>query len=176
MKKQPLESIQWISRTEIRPNEYNPNTQAPPEFRLLKISILTDGWTQPIVVYDDGSGRLPVIVDGEHRWRVSEDAEIAAMTGGKIPVVKISGTASALMMSTIRHNRARGEHGVLPMGEIVRELIEAGNDTEEICFMLQMENEEVSRLSERAGLPEVSGRTKAEFSKGWVPGDPTRMK
>lgn len=176
MKKQPLENIEWISRTEIRPNGYNPNTQAPPEFRLLKISILTDGWTQPIVVYDDGSGELPIIVDGEHRWRVSADPDIAAMTDGRIPVVKICGNISALMMSTIRHNRARGEHGVLPMGQIVRDLIEAGNSNADICFMLQMEQEEVSRLSERAGLPEVSGRTKAEFSKGWVPGDPTRMK
>lgn len=170
-KRQPLEAIEWISRTEVRANEYNPNTQAPPEFRLLKISILTDGWTQPIVVFDDGSGDLPMIVDGEHRWRVSADPDIMKMTGGKIPIVRIRGTASSLMMSTIRHNRARGEHGVLPMGQIVRELIEAGNDREDICFLLQMEMEEVSRLSERAGLPEVSGRTKATFSNGWVPTD-----
>jgi len=169
-KKQPLDSIEWIERSAVRPNDYNPNKQAGPEFRLLKISILSDGWTQPIVVYDDQSGSQPVIVDGEHRWRVSEDPEVSALTGGLIPVVRIVGTLSARMMSTIRHNRARGEHGVLPMGQIVCELLQQGNSIEDVCFLLQMEDEEVNRLAERAGMPEVTVREKQTFSNGWVPG------
>ncbi len=75
------------------------------------------------------------------------------------------------MMSTIRHNRARGEHGVLPMAEIVRALLAAGKDPADIAFLLQMEDEEVERLAERAGLPAVVSRQHADFNKGWVPGE-----
>ena len=170
MMKQPLDNIEWVPRDSIAPNDYNPNKQPPPEFRLLKVSILEDGWTQPIVVFDDGSGAKPVIVDGEHRWLASADADIANLTDGLVPIVRIQGDASHRMMSTIRHNRARGEHHVLPMAEIIRALLEGGIDREDIQFLLQMEDEEVERLAERAGLPEVVSRTHDEFNNGWVPG------
>lgn len=151
-------------------NDYNPNVQPPPEFRLLKISILEDGWTQPIVVFDDGSGAL-VIVDGEHRWRVArEDRDVAALTAGLVPIVRIKKDRSHRMMSTIRHNRARGEHTVKQMAEIVRELLEAGQSVEDVCFLMQMEPEEVDRLADRAGMPDRVAKDTAAFSKGWVPG------
>lgn len=168
--KQPLNEVEWVNRDSITPNDYNPNKQPPPEHRLLKVSILEDGWTQPIVVFDDGNGGKPVIVDGEHRWRVSEDSEVAHLTGGTVPIVRIKGDREHRMMSTIRHNRARGEHHVLPMAEIVRALLEAGIKKDDVQFLLQMEEEEVERLSERAGLPEVVARDHTEFNKGWVPG------
>jgi ParB-like chromosome segregation protein Spo0J len=170
MKKQPLDSVEWVDRDSIEPNDYNPNKQPPPEHRLLKVSILEDGWTQPIVVFDDGSGKKPVIVDGEHRWRVSGDKEIKKLTKGKVPIVRIAGSREHRMMSTIRHNRARGEHHVLPMAEIVRALLDAGIEKDDVQFLLQMEEEEVERLAEKAGLPEVVSRSHTEFNKGWVPG------
>jgi ParB-like chromosome segregation protein Spo0J len=170
-KKQPLDAIEWVPRNSVTPNEYNPNAQAPPEFKLLKISILSDGWTQPIVVFDDGSGETPVIVDGEHRWRVSGDPEVSSLTGGMIPIVRVRGTLNARMMSTVRHNRARGEHGILPMSRIVRDLIDSGESPEDVSFLMQMEPEEVQRLAERAGLPEVTARMREAFSSGWIPGD-----
>jgi ParB-like chromosome segregation protein Spo0J len=170
MKKQPLDLVEWVDRDSIEPNDYNPNKQPPPEHRLLKVSILEDGWTQPIVVFDDSSGKKPVIVDGEHRWRVSGDKEIKKLTKGKVPIVRIAGSREQRMMSTIRHNRARGEHHVLPMAEIVRALLDGGIEKGDVQFLLQMEEEEVERLAEKAGLPEVVSRSHTEFNKGWVPG------
>lgn len=167
---QPLSAVEWVNRDTITPNDYNPNKQPPPEHRLLKVSIMEDGWTQPIVVFDDGSGEKPVIVDGEHRWRVSADEEIKKLTQGKVPVVRIKGTREHRMMSTIRHNRARGEHHVLPMAEIVRALLDGGIASSDIQFLLQMEDEEVERLAERAGMPTVITRETTDFGKGWVPG------
>lgn len=167
--KQPLDSVEWIDRDAIKPNDYNPNKQPPPEHRLLKVSILEDGWTQPIVVFDDGSGKKPVIIDGEHRWRASADKDIKKLTGGKVPIVRITGNLEHRMMSTIRHNRARGEHHVMPMADIVSALLAAGISTDDVQFLLQMEAEEVSRLAEKAGLPEVVSRDHAAFNKGWVP-------
>ena len=166
MKPQPLDVVEWVPCNSIRPNEYNPNNVPPPEFRLLKVSILEDGWTQPIVVHK-ASG---IIVDGEHRWTVAADPDIAKLTGGKVPVVYVEGDLNHRMMSTIRHNRARGEHAVLPMAEIVKALLQGGTDKEDVMFLLQMEDEEVERLAERAGMPEVVSRKQTEFNKGWVPG------
>jgi ParB-like chromosome segregation protein Spo0J len=167
--KQPISSVEWVNRESLQPNDYNPNKQPPPEHKLLAVSILEDGWTQPIVVFDDGSGEKPLIVDGEHRWRVSSQAEVFKLTNGMVPIVRISGSRQHRMMSTIRHNRARGEHHVLPMAEIVKALMEGGIASESIQFLLQMEEEEVERLAERAGLPTVVTRNHAEFNKGWVP-------
>lgn len=168
--KQPISQVEWVSRDSIEPNDYNPNKQAPPEHKLLHVSILCDGWTQPIVVFDDGSGDKPVIVDGEHRWRASADKAVSKLTGGLVPIVRIKKSRNDRIMSTIRHNRARGEHGVINMADLVKELIEQGQDADELCNLLGMEDEEVNRLAERAGLPEVVTRLHTEFDKGWVPG------
>lgn len=163
---QPLDAVTWVPRASVRPNNYNPNSVPPPELRLLKVSILQDGWTQPIVVHR-GSG---VIVDGEHRWTVSGDADVAKLTGGLVPVVYVEGDVDHRMMSTIRHNRARGEHGVRPMAEIVRALLAGGTGKDDVMFLLQMEEEEVERLAVSAGMPAVVGRDTAAFNAGWVPG------
>ena len=168
---QPINGVEWVPVGALSANDYNPNVQPPPEARLLKISLLEDGWTQPIVVFDDGSVGRPIIVDGEHRWRIArDDADVRAMSGGYVPIVRISKDRSRLMMSTIRHNRARGEHTVKAMAEIVRDLLTAGETSDDICFYLQMEIEEVERLADSAGMPTRVARDKAEFSKGWVPG------
>ena len=78
-KNQPLNNIQWVDRSTLSPNGYNPNKVAPPELNLLKISIIEDGWTQPIVVNPDFT-----IVDGFHRWTVSGHEEIYSLTDGLV--------------------------------------------------------------------------------------------
>src|SRR4051812_36713087 len=94
---QPLSRIEWVPREELHANFYNPNHVAPIEMHLLKVSILEDGWTQPIVARLDDE-----IIDGFHRWLASEDPEIYAMTDGKIPVVRLVGVdMEHQMMSTI---------------------------------------------------------------------------
>lgn len=167
---QPISRVEWVAIDAIAPNDYNPNVQPPPEFRLLRISLLEDGWTQPIVVFDEPGQPKPVIVDGEHRWRVAQlDADVRARTEGLVPIVRITGDRAHRMMSTIRHNRARGEHAIRPMAEIVRALLEQGHAPEDVGFLLQMEAEEVNRLADRAGMPERVARDQSDFSKGWVP-------
>jgi ParB-like chromosome segregation protein Spo0J len=170
-KLQPLDRIEWVPAAAIVANDYNPNVQPPPENRLLRISLLEDGWTQPVVVFDDGSDAKPVIVDGEHRWRVAAtDPEVARLTEGLVPIVRILGDRAHRMMSTVRHNRARGEHAIAPMAEVVRQLLTAGNAVEDVCFLMQMEPEEVDRLADKAGMPTRVSRDGTDFSKGWIPG------
>lgn len=162
---QPIDAVVWIHRDELKPNHYNPNSVAPAELRLLKISILEDGWTQPIVANADKT-----IVDGFHRWSVSGHKDIFKLTGGLVPVVFVKPRDEASqMMATIRHNRARGTHAVLRMADIVESMIKGGLCMEEISERLQMETEEVVRLANRKGIPKTDIVTNKEWSKAWVP-------
>lgn len=162
---QPLNNVQWVHREKLRPNNYNPNKVAPPELKLLKTSILEDGWTQPIVVNNDWS-----IVDGFHRWTVSGSKELMNLTDGMVPVVMLKETSeSQKRMATIRHNRARGTHGVLEMSKLVEGMIEDGLPAEEIMQRLGMEREEVVRLLFKAGIPASEIFKDKDFSQSWKP-------
>lgn len=165
---EPISGMQWIHISELKPNDYNPNHVAPKEFELLKISIMEDGWTQPIVALPDKT-----IVDGFHRYTVSHDDDMQALYGGMVPVVTCDFDEAHRQMSTIRHNRARGSHGVLHMAKIIRGMIDDGLSQEEIEKRLGMEDEEVLRLNNRAGSPDTAhgkdAEGKASFGKAWVP-------
>lgn len=165
MNNQPINNVVWMDREQLKPNHYNPNKVAPPELELLKISILEDGWTQPIVINPDKT-----IVDGFHRWTVSGTKEIYALTNGKVPTVTITPKdPSQQQMATIRHNRARGTHGVLEMSNIVVDMLKSGLKGEEIMKRLKMEKEEVTRLASRNGIPKSEVFQDMEFSKSWTP-------
>ena len=164
---QPINSVEWVERTTLTSNGYNPNHVARPELRLLKISIMADGWTQPIVAREDGE-----IVDGFHRWTISADPDISALTNGLVPVVRLRASLdmSDQIASTIRHNRARGQHGVVPMADIVTSLKDDhGLSDEQVKKKLGMDTEEVERLYDTRGMP-VRG-SDDDFNKGWTPGD-----
>jgi ParB-like chromosome segregation protein Spo0J len=164
---QPVSVIHWVNRVSVRANDYNPNRVAPPELRLLKISLLSDGWTQPLVVRIDGDGYE--LVDGYHRWLCAEDDRVARMTDGMVPVVVIpEKPLEHRMMSTIRHNRARGDHHVQGMSQIIAFILESGMDDHELSLMLQMEKEEVSRLRDRGNM--LKRGSGDGFSQAWVAG------
>lgn len=160
----PLSKVVWVDPRELHANNYNPNRVFSVEMNLLKTSILEDGWTQPVVARRDGE-----IVDGFHRWTLaSTDADVIAASDGKVPVVYIECTDPvAQMMATVRHNRARGKHGVLKMGEIVRSAQRAGVSESSICKGMGMELEEVERLADMRGSPKAAG--KESFGMGWAP-------
>ena len=163
---QPVNAVRWVHRDTLRANNYNPNRVAPPELDLLEISILEDGWTQPIVINEHNE-----IVDGFHRWTVSGRLKVYARTDGKVPVVQLAPKSEAdRMMATIRHNRARGTHAVLEMSRIVQTMIERDKlSMEEIAERLQMEEEEVIRLASRVGIPQSKIIRDSNWSKAWRP-------
>lgn len=169
----PVSRVAWVPRARIRANNYNPNRVAPPERELLILSIIEDGFTQPLVVQATGDAQDVdyELVDGYHRWLVSDDARLVARYGGFVPVVLIEADPVHRMMSTIRHNRARGTHAVLPMADIVRTILEAGVSADETGRRLGMETEEIDRLADRSGMPRRIGEraAKQQFGRAWVP-------
>lgn len=139
----PLGTLQWIERNKLRPNDYNPNKVSKENLKLLTQSILTNGWTLPIVVRPDMT-----IIDGFHRWTVAGEEPLFSMLGGKVPVVIVSHEdESGNIYGTVTHNRARGTHLLEPMKAIVQRLIDEGKTVEEIGKQLGMRPEEIFRLS-----------------------------
>ena len=152
----------------IIPNTYNPNSVAPPEMKLLYLSILEDGYTQPIVCYYSAKQDLYAIVDGFHRWRVmKEHRDIYEREQGMLPVAVIDKPLSNRMASTIRHNRARGSHNVDLMSNIIKELHELGRSDAWIAKHLGMDKDEVLRLKQITGLAALFRDVK--FGQAWRP-------
>jgi len=144
----PVSNVQWVHRDQLTANDYNPNYVAGPEMKLLKTSIMENGWTVPLVIDEQG-----VIVDGFHRFKLSSDPEIFALTEGWLPVVVLAKIdQNARRLATIRHNRARGTHAVIEMASIVRFLLEHEMTIPEIMARLGMTEEEVNRCKRRRCL------------------------
>ncbi len=162
----PLDTLQWVDRGKVKPNDYNPNKVSKQNLELLKQSILTNGWTLPIVVRPDFT-----IIDGFHRWTVAGEEPLVSMLEGKIPIVIVKHKDKAgNIYGTVTHNRARGTHLLEPMKAIVKELMSEGKSVEEIGKQLGMRPEEIFRLSEfskedflRMMIKPNEGYSKAEF-------------
>ena len=157
----PLGSLQWVDRSRLHANDYNPNKVSEENLQLLTQSILTNGWTLPIVVRPDYT-----IIDGFHRWTVSGREPLKSKLGGKVPVVIVDhgDDESADVYGTITHNRARGTHLLEPMKAIVKKLLDEGKTVPEIGKQLGMKPEEVFRLS---------GFTREEFLRLMTEGHET---
>ena len=140
----PLGSLQWVDRSLLHSNDYNPNKVSEENLKLLVQSILTNGWTLPIVCRPDYT-----IIDGFHRWTVAGREPLLSMLGGKVPVVIVDhhGNRDEDIYGTITHNRARGVHLLEPMKNIVKQLLDEGKSIQEIGKQLGMSPEEIFRLS-----------------------------
>jgi ParB-like chromosome segregation protein Spo0J len=164
---EPVDCVEWVPATQVVANDYNPNSVAPPEMRLLEHSIRADGYTQPLVTFPEGD-RLEV-VDGFHRNRVGRECpDIRERLHGYLPVVSINPERSNRpdrISATIRHNRARGRHQVGQMSEIVVELARRNWSDAKIAKELGMEPDEVLRLKQVSGLAEMFADR--EFSEAW---------
>lgn len=167
-KTEPVDCVLWVKNQLVHSNDYNPNSVAPPEMELLRVSIDADGYTQPIVAMADPDGTFEVI-DGFHRHRVGKEcADIQSRVHGFLPLVQIRESQTDKtdrMASTIRHNRARGKHRVEAMSDIVIELKKRNWSDEKIAKNLGMEPDEVLRLCQISGLADLFSDD--DFSASW---------
>lgn len=167
MSQSPVYNIKKVPIEKIQANSYNPNSVAPPEMKLLYESIKQDGYTMPIVCYYLKDIDKYEIVDGFHRYRIcKEHKDIYEREGGCLPVSVIDKPIENRMASTIRHNRARGQHSIELMTNIVSELVDSGMSDEWISKNLGMDWDELLRLKQISGLASLF--KDKEFSKSWV--------
>jgi ParB-like chromosome segregation protein Spo0J len=165
---EPVDCVLWLPAERVHANDYNPNRVAPPEMRLLEISVASDGYTQPVVASPDGSEDVEVI-DGFHRARVGKESpKVRRRVHGYLPCSLIRPSRAGRnnrIAATIRHNRARGVHGVLPMTDIVAELLRNGWTDDEVARELGMDADEVLRFKQNTGLPELFATS--AYSRAW---------
>lgn len=166
---EPVDCVLWVKNTEVHANDYNPNSVAPPEMELLRLSIACDGYTQPIVTMLDDTNQTREVIDGFHRNRVGKECEdIQNRVHGYLPVVTINPDRkdkADRMAATVRHNRARGKHSVTSMSDIVVELKRRNWKDEKIAQHLGMDADEVLRLAQITGLADLF--SDEEFSQAW---------
>jgi len=166
-KDNPVDCVLWVKNEAVEANDYNPNSVAPPEMKLLEHSIMEDGFTQPIVTHKDDEKFI--VVDGFHRNRVGKECkDVTERILGYLPVVKVNTSQSNRndrIASTIRHNRARGKHKIEAMSDIVIELARRNWSDSKIAKNLGMDEDEVLRLKQITGLADMF--SDQDFSKAW---------
>jgi hypothetical protein len=166
-KDEPVDCVIWEKQENVKANDYNPNKVAPPEMELLVTSISNDGYTQPIVTFEENQGIT--VIDGFHRNRVGKEIpEINKKIHGYLPItiIRESQTGKAdRIASTIRHNRARGKHQISSMSDIVLELKNRNWTNSRISKQLGMDEDEILRLCQITGLAGLF--TDEDFSKSW---------
>ena len=163
----PVYSVIPVHIDKVIANEYNPNRVAPPEMKLLELSIWEDGFTQPVVTYHDAEKDKYIVVDGFHRYSILRNSKrISERENGMLPVVVINKEIGERMASTIRHNRARGTHNIDLMSSMVAELVKMGKSDTWIAKHLGMDIDELLRLKQITGLAALF--KDREYSKSWI--------
>lgn len=162
----PTLNIQLVPIEQVTGNDYNPNKVAPPEMRLLELSIRKDGLTMPIVVAVEKKDQNWVVVDGFHRLSICKSSkDIFESLNGYLPVTYLKKGIEHRVASTVRHNMARGTHQVELSAKLVTFLKRNNWSNERIGEELGMDADEVLRLRQITGLAEAF--KDEEFSKSW---------
>lgn len=162
----PINNVLWVHMDEIQANDYNPNSVAKTELKLLYTSIKHDGYTQPIVTIRDEELKKYIIIDGFHRYfTMKMNKDLQEINDCMLPIVVLKKDINDRMASTIRHNRARGKHSVDGMSNVVFNMLDNGWNDEDILTELGMEMEELIKLKHITGFSKLF--EDVEYQKAW---------
>jgi hypothetical protein len=162
----PIDRVQWVPIKDVQANDYNPNSVATQEMRLLYVSINSDGYTQPVVTIWDEKIQKFVIIDGFHRYSIMRTyKDIYERYNGFLPIVVLQKTINERMAATVRHNRARGKHSITGMSSMVFSMLDNGMDDAAVCNELGLEAEELVRLKHLTGFSKLFENV--DYKKGW---------
>ena len=162
----PVDLVKWIPLDKIQANDYNPNSVAWSEMKLLYTSIKEDWYTQPIVViYDDEIDKY-IIVDWFHRHLTMKyNKDLYDLNNWCLPCVVLKKDMNQRMASTVRHNRARWSHSVNWMSNMVFQMLDNGMSDSDVCNKLWLEADELLRLKHITGFAKLFENT--EYKKAW---------
>ena len=165
----PSLNVQLVPADKVQGNDYNPNHVAPPEMKLLKLSMRKDGVTMPVVVCDTPEDKAHpyTVVDGFHRTTcIQQDKQINESLHGYVPVSRLNKSIEDRITATVRHNMARGTHQVELSAKLIVLLKKHNWTNARIGTELGMDADEVLRLKQITGLAEAF--KDQEFSKSWI--------
>jgi ParB-like chromosome segregation protein Spo0J len=126
---------------------------------------LTTGWIQPVL-----ANRDKVIIDGFHRWRLSQDSKaVKARWGGRVPVAILDIDRAEAIAVTVRINRAKGSHVAVDMAKLVKELFNDHFwDVDRVAKEIGATKDEVNLLLQD-GVFAAKNIDKWQYSKAWYP-------
>lgn len=152
--------------SDLRANAYNPNTVFTSELKLLALSILRTGWTQPLLIHHASLE----IIDGFHRWMISKhEPEMQRRWGGLVPCARLKVTPAEAMMLTVRINRAKGTHVAVKMSALVIKLVnELGVSRQDVASGIGAGLDEIDLLL-KADVFKARDIPNWNYSKAWVP-------
>lgn len=119
--------------TEIRPNQWNYNSQSDFMYEKLKESIKKFGFTEPLNVRsanEDGPLGYYEIIGGEHRWKASQELGIK-----ELPIIDVGMmTDNNLKKLMIVLNETKGRPNNDQLALVISELSKAGDDISVLPF------------------------------------------
>lgn len=152
-----------VARHLLSANHYNPNFVAKDKMRLLRQSIIDNGFCFPVVtIWDDTDERL-VIIDGFHRYIIAGPDWLDM---SHVPAVILDHDVSARMYATVQFNKARGVHQVDLDADVIRALIEQGQNEAEISAHLGIDIETIHRYKQLTGIADLFKN--ADWSTAWT--------
>lgn len=161
----PVLAVRLVNPAKVRSNDYNPNRIAPPEMKLLELSMQKDGVTMPVVAARNDKGEY-IIVDGFHRTQVIKyHLPVCETLHGYVPIVELNRSIDERIAATVRHNMARGTHKIGLSARLVGLLKKHNWTDDRIGKELGMDTDEVLRLKQLTGLAEAFADQ--EFSNAW---------
>lgn len=144
-------------------NGYNPNYVPKEKMRLLRQSILDNGFCFPIVTIFAQDDERFVIIDGFHRHLMGDGKWLDMEY---LPIVVLQHSISQRMAATVQFNKARGVHQVDLDADVIRALLEQGQSEEEISLHLGIDVDTIHRYKQLTGISELFKN--AEWSMPWV--------
>lgn len=163
----PIDQITWVAATDLRANDWNPNRVFSPELKLLEHNLLSIGWVQPVL-----ANRNNLIIDGFHRWRLTQDSTaIQGRWGGLVPVAFLDLADDEAMALTVRMNRAKGTHVAVHMHQLVARLLSDHAWTvERVQEAIGATRQEVETLAQE-GVFALKKIDQWAYSKAWYPAE-----
>ena len=163
---------EWLPADAIEPNDWNPNEIADEERQMLKRSLQNHGWTRPILVHADEH----YIIDGEQRWDVAQEADIAEdedltppdVPAGYVPVFGIRVEDDEARIATVQHNHARGFVDYNNLYEYLLDFEEEGL-FDAVTDELNIDDRQLHRIIEQETVSEYAASINDSLSNPWEP-------
>tara|TARA_R100001460_G_scaffold25382_3_gene51012 strand:- start:7096 stop:7608 length:513 start_codon:yes stop_codon:yes gene_type:complete len=159
----PIANIEWICVDSLKANDYNPNVVLNKELKLLELSIMRNGWIQPILLNRDLT-----IIDGFHRSYLTKHSKpLRDKYNHKVPCVIMDLSEAERMLLTIRINRAKGNHIAIKMHDIIKTLIDEHNVTVEYIIKSIGATKDEVNLLYKDGVFDALNIKEHKYSRAW---------